>query len=664
MNKETAKNRIDFLRQEIDAHNRRYYVENKPNINDKEFDFLMKELEVLEKENPEYFDPNSPTQRVGNDISNEFEQVAHKYPMLSLGNTYSAEELINFDSRIRKTIESNFNYSCELKFDGASISLHYKNGKLQRAVTRGDGVKGDDVTQNVMTIKSIPLSISGENIPAEFEIRGEIFMPHKVFEDLNQQRIEMGEQAFANPRNSASGSLKILNSSEVAKRKLDCFLYYLLGEKLPSFSHSENLLIAKSWGFKVSEHIKIAKNIEEVIEYINFWDKERHNLEYDIDGIVIKIDSIKQQDELGFTAKTPRWAISYKFKAEQAETILESITYQVGRTGAVTPVANLQPVLLAGTTVKRASLHNQDQIKLLDVRIGDFVYVEKGGEIIPKIVGVNTNKRTENSKEIEFIPTCPECNTPLQKHDDEAAHYCPNENNCPPQLKGKIEHFISRNALNINAGEATVKALFDAGFIKNMSDLYKLTFEQIISLEGFKEKSATNLLTSISNSRQIPFENVLFGLGIRHVGLTSAKKLAKQLKNIKAIQNAKLDELTQLEDIGEIVANSIVRYFSDEKNIQIIENLKNAGLQLERIENENFKNKLNEKKIIISGTFSISREEIKKLIESNNGKLISSISNKTDLFLCGENVGPAKLEKAKKLNIATIYEADFMKLIE
>ncbi len=664
MNKETAKNRIDFLRQEIDAHNRRYYVENKPNINDKEFDFLMKELEVLEKENPEYFDPNSPTQRVGNDISNEFEQVAHKYPMLSLGNTYSAEELINFDSRIRKTIESNFNYSCELKFDGASISLHYKNGKLQRAVTRGDGVKGDDVTQNVMTIKSIPLSISGENIPAEFEIRGEIFMPHKVFEDLNQQRIEMGEQAFANPRNSASGSLKILNSSEVAKRKLDCFLYYLLGEKLPSFSHSENLLIAKSWGFKVSEHIKIAKNIEEVIEYINFWDKERHNLEYDIDGIVIKIDSIKQQDELGFTAKTPRWAISYKFKAEQAETILESITYQVGRTGAVTPVANLQPVLLAGTTVKRASLHNQDQIKLLDVRIGDFVYVEKGGEIIPKIVGVNTNKRTENSKEIEFISTCPECNTPLEKHDDEAAHYCPNENNCPPQLKGKIEHFISRNALNINAGEATIKALFDAGFIKNISDLYKLTFEQIISLEGFKEKSATNLLTSISNSRQIPFENVLFGLGIRHVGLTSAKKLAKQLKNIKAIQNAKLDELTQLEDIGEIVANSIVRYFSDEKNIQIIENLKNAGLQLERIENENFKNKLNEKKIVISGTFSISREEIKKLIESNNGKLISSISNKTDLFLCGENVGPAKLEKAKKLNIATIYEADFMKLIE
>jgi len=664
MNKETTKKRIAFLRQELDGHNKRYYVENKPIISDKEFDFLMKELEELEKENPDFYDPNSPTQRVGNDINNAFEQVVHKYPMLSLGNTYSAEELINFDSRIRKSIESEFTYSCELKFDGASISLFYKDGKFQRAVTRGDGTKGDDVTQNVMTIKSIPLNLTGKNIPVEFEIRGEIFMPHKVFEDLNKQRQEIGEQAFANPRNSASGSLKLLNSSEVAKRKLDCFLYYLLGEKLPTLSHSQNLATAKSWGFKISEHIKIAKNIDEVLEYINFWDKERHKLEYDIDGIVIKIDSISQQDELGFTAKTPRWAISYKFKAEQVETTLQSITYQVGRTGAVTPVANLKPVLLAGTTVKRASLHNQDQIKLLDIRIGDTVFVEKGGEIIPKIVGVNIDKRPENAEKVTFIAECPECGSKLEKHDDEAAHYCPNESNCPPQLKGKIEHFISRNALNINAGEATVKALFDAGFVKNIADLYKLTFEQIISLDGFKEKSAQNLLASIADSKQIPFENLLFGLGIRHVGLTSAKKIAKQLKTIENIQKASLEQLTELEDVGAVVAKSIITFFSDDQNVEIIQTLKQSGLQLERIENKEFKNKLNEKKFVISGTFSISRDEIKKLIESNNGKLAASISNKTDLFLCGENVGPAKLEKARKLNIPIIYEADFMKLIE
>ncbi len=664
INKDQIKLRIEELRLEINEHNRLYYVENKPNITDIQYDFLIKELEKLELENPEFYDANSPTQRVGSDINNQFDQVEHRYSMLSLGNTYSAEELINFDNRIRKLIENDYFYTCELKFDGASISLQYLNGKLKRAVTRGDGIKGDDVTKNVMTIKSIPLVLNGKNIPKNFEIRGEILMNHQVFENLNKQRELAGESLYANPRNTASGSLKLLNSSEVSKRKLDCYLYSLLGENLPSDSHFENLQFAKTWGFKISEHLKKAKNISEVIEYINYWNNERYNLNFDIDGIVIKVDSRHLQDELGFTSKTPRWAISYKFKAVRVETILESISYQVGRTGAITPVANLKPVLLAGTTVKRASLYNSDQMKQLDVRIGDTVFVEKGGEIIPKIIGVNLDKRKANLLPENFIASCPECGTELIKIESESAHYCPNEAFCPPQITGKIEHFISRNALNINAGEATVKALFEAGFVKNIADLYSLTKNQILTLDGFKEKSALNLLQSIEESKKIPFENVLFGIGIRHVGITSAKKLAKQLKSIENIKNADIEQLKELEDIGEIVAQSIVHFFKSTENMMVIQRLQIAGLNFELFENKGFSDKLSGKNIVISGTFSISRDEIKTMIETNGGKLQSSVSNKTDLFLCGENVGPSKLEKASKLNIKTINESEFYKLIE
>ncbi len=666
MNKTEAKQKIDTLRKQLSEHNYKYYVLSQPVISDYEYDMMMKELENLEKQFPEFDDINSPTKRVGNDISNDFNQVVHDYPMLSLGNTYNKNELLDFDKRIKNIIGEDFpfSYVCELKFDGTAISIKYKNGKYLRAVTRGDGTKGDDVTENVRTIRSVPLTLQGKDYPEEFEVRGEIIMPHKVFETLNKEREEIGETPFANPRNAASGTLKMKSSALVAKRNLDAFLYYLLGENLPSDSHYENLQKAKQWGFKISEHIKLAKNINDVFDFINYWETERNNLPYDIDGIVIKTDSLNLQEELGMTGKSPRWAISYKFKAERVATKLVSIEYQVGRTGAVTPVANLEPVQLAGTTVKRASLHNADIIKELDVREGDTVFVEKGGEIIPKIVGVDFSKRPDNLPETKYITECPACKHTLVRNEDEAKHYCPNEYACPPQIKGKIEHFVSRNAMNINCGEATINALYEAGYIKDIADLYELTFEQIYSLEGFKEKSVNNLLKSIEESKQVPFERVLFALGIRYVGNIVAKVLAKNLKNIENLQKASFDELISIDEIGDKIAESIIDFFNNQINIEITERLKTAGLQFSVKEDKTVNNILNGAKIVISGTFEKhSRDELKKLIEQYGGKNVSSVSKNTDYFLAGENVGPSKLEKVKKFNIKTISENDFINMI-
>ncbi len=666
MNKEQAKQRIDKLRAELSEHNYKYYVLSQPVISDYEYDIMMKELESLEKEFPEFDDPNSPVKRVGNDISNEFKQVVHDYPMLSLGNTYNIGELNDFDKRIKNIIGENtsFLYVCELKFDGTAISIKYKNGKFAQAVTRGDGTKGDEVSENVRTIRSVPLMLQAGDYPENFEVRGEIIMPHKVFENLNKEREDIGENPFANPRNAASGTLKMKNSAEVAKRNLDAFIYYMLGENLPSDSHFENLQKLKTWGFKISEHIKQAKNINEIFEYINYWNTERNNLPYDIDGVVIKVDSLSLQDELGMTGKSPRWAISYKFKAERVSSVLKKIEYQVGRTGAITPVANLEPVQLAGTTVKRASLHNADIIKELDIREGDTVFVEKGGEIIPKIVGVDFSKRPDNLPETQYIEECPACGHTLVRNEDEAKHYCPNEYGCPPQIKGKIEHFVSRNAMDINCGEATINALYEAGFIKNIADLYALTYEQIYSLEGFKEKSANNLLESIKKSKKVPFEHVLFAAGIRYVGNITAKVLAKNFKTVENLQKASFEELTAVDEIGDKIAESIINYFKNEHNIQLIERLKNAGLQFKITKNEENENILNGAKIVISGTFkNHSREELKKLIEQYGGKNVSSVSKSTDYFLAGEKVGPAKLEKVKKFGIKTISENEFTEMI-
>ena len=664
----TIKERIDQLRTDLHRHNYNYYVLNTPEISDKEFDDMMRELQDLEKEHPEYQDENSPTMRVGSDLNKNFTQVTHKYPMLSLGNTYSENEVTDFYDRVKKALNEDFEICCELKYDGTSISLTYENGKLVRAVTRGDGEKGDDVTDNVKTIRTIPLVLHGNNYPEHFEIRGEILMPWEVFEELNREKEAREEPLFANPRNAASGTLKLQNSAIVASRKLDAYLYYLLGEELPCDGHYENLQTAAGWGFKISEHTKKTHSLEEVFEYIRYWDTERKNLPVATDGIVLKVNSMRQQKSLGFTAKSPRWAIAYKFQAERALTRLNRVTYQVGRTGAITPVANLDPVQLSGTIVKRASLHNADIIEGLDLHIGDMVYVEKGGEIIPKITGVDKDARGMLiGEKVKFITHCPECGSKLVRYEGEAAHYCPNETACPPQIKGKIEHFISRKAMNIDGlGPETVDTVYRLGLIKDTADLYQLTAEDIKNLDRMGEKSAENIIKGIKASKEVPFERVLFALGIRFVGETVAKKIAKSFNNIEELENADLEKLTSIDEIGEKIAQSILIYFSSPLNVSLIERLKSAGLQLYRKEEDlnEYTDKLAGQSIVISGVFTHhSRDEYKDLIEKNGGKNVGSISTKTSFILAGENMGPSKLEKAHKLGIKIISEDEFLTLI-
>ena len=664
----TIKERIDQLRTDLHRHNYNYYVLNTPEISDKEFDDMMRELQDLEKERPEYQDENSPTMRVGSDLNKNFTQVTHKYPMLSLGNTYSENEVTDFYDRVKKALNEDFEICCELKYDGTSISLTYENGKLVRAVTRGDGEKGDDVTDNVKTIRTIPLVLHGNNYPEHFEIRGEILMPWEVFEELNREKEAREEPLFANPRNAASGTLKLQNSAIVASRKLDAYLYYLLGEELPCDGHYENLQTAAGWGFKISEHTKKTHSLEEVFEYIRYWDTERKNLPVATDGIVLKVNSMRQQKSLGFTAKSPRWAIAYKFQAERALTRLNRVTYQVGRTGAITPVANLDPVQLSGTIVKRASLHNADIIEGLDLHIGDMVYVEKGGEIIPKITGVDKDARGMLiGEKVKFITHCPECGSKLVRYEGEAAHYCPNETACPPQIKGKIEHFISRKAMNIDGlGPETVDTFYRLGLIKDTADLYQLTAEDIKNLDRMGEKSAENIIKGIKASKEIPFERVLFALGIRFVGETVAKKIAKSFNSIEELENADLEKLTSIDEIGEKIAQSILIYFSSPLNVSLIERLKSAGLQLYRKEEDlnEYTDKLAGQSIVISGVFTHhSRDEYKDLIEKNGGKNVGSISTKTSFILAGENMGPSKLEKAHKLGIKIISEDEFLTLI-
>lgn len=667
MTKNEARQKIIALRDELEEHNYKYYVLSRPEISDFDFDMKMKELEKLEKEFPEFYDPDSPSQRVGSDLTKEFAQVKHERPMLSLSNVYSEQELVDFDQRVRKLLETGFKYVCELKFDGVSISMIYEGGKLERAVTRGDGEKGDNVTTNVRTIRAVPLKLRGSGFPARFEVRGEIMLPFNVFNEINKERVKAGEMPFANPRNAASGTLKMQDPSIVASRKLDAYLYYMLGEGLPSDSHYENMQKAKEWGFKVSGHTKLCNGLGEVLSFIKTWDTKRYELPVAIDGIVIKVDSLQMQEVLGYTAKSPRWAIAYKFKAEQAATILHSVSFQVGRTGAVTPVANLEPVLLAGTTVKRASLHNADIIRNLDLHLNDTVFVEKGGEIIPKITGVDLSKRHPMAAPVVFITKCPECGTPLERKESEAAHYCPNSQGCPPQIKGKIEHFISRKAMDIDGlGQETVDLLFKEGLIKDISGLYTLRKEQIARLERLGEKSANRILKSLEESKNAPFERVLFGLGIRFVGETVAKVLANKLMSIDRIKNASYEELLEINEIGEKIAESVVDYFSHEENIKLIEFLKGIGLKMEisKEKQENRSDKLKGLNIIISGTFKkFSREEIKNLIDRHGGKNVSSISKKTSYLLAGENIGPSKLEKARQLNIPIISEEEFEELI-
>ena len=661
------KERIEELRAELHRHNYNYYVLNAPEISDKQFDDMMRELQDLEKEHPEYQDENSPTMRVGSDINKNFTQVAHKYPMLSLGNTYSESEVAEFYERVKKALNEDFEICCELKYDGTSISLTYEDGKLIRAVTRGDGEKGDDVTDNVKTIRCIPLVLHG-NYPPSFEIRGEILMPWVVFEELNREKEAREEPLFANPRNAASGTLKLQNSAIVASRKLDSYLYYLLGENLPCDGHYENLQTAAQWGFKISEHMKKAHTLQEVMDYINYWDTERKNLPVATDGIVLKVNSLRQQKNLGYTAKSPRWAIAYKFQAERALTRLNKVTYQVGRTGAITPVANLDPVQLSGTIVKRASLHNADIIEGLDLHIGDMVYVEKGGEIIPKITGVDKEARTMLiGEKVKFITRCPECGSQLIRYEGEAAHYCPNETACPPQIKGKIEHFISRRAMNIDGlGPETVDMFYRKGLIANAADLYTLTADNIKDLERMGEKSADNIIKGIASSKEVPFERVLFALGIRFVGETVAKKIAKSFANIEELEQADMASLTNIDEIGEKIAQSIVSYFANASNRQLVERLKEAGLQFSRSEEDlsGYTDKLSGQSIVISGVFQHhSRDEYKALIEKNGGKNSGSISSKTSFILAGDNMGPAKLEKAQKLGIKIMNEDEFLELI-
>jgi DNA ligase (NAD+) len=666
MKKSEARARIDILRKEIEEHNNRYYVLNQPTISDFEFDVLLKELDTLEKKFPEFMSESSPTRRVGSDVTKEFEQYEHTYPMLSLGNTYSEEEVREFDSRTRKTISRPIEYVCESKFDGASISIIYKNGSLFRAITRGDGIRGDDVTLNVKTIRSIPGNINEKSITGEFVIRGEILMPRAVFNKLNEERASTGLPVFANPRNAAAGTLKLLDPRIVASRSLDCMVYFLLSEELPHDNHYDNLMTAKGWGFNVADSIRLCKNIDEVFQFISYWDTERKKLPYDTDGVVIKVNSLSQQRDLGFTAKSPRWAIAYKYKAEQVLTKLLSVAFQIGRTGAVTPVANLEPVLLSGSTVKRATLHNADQIALLDLHLNDMVYVEKGGEIIPKIVGVDHSYRNENSKKIVFITNCPECGTALIKNEGEANHFCPNYLHCPPQIKGRIEHFISRRAMDIDGlGEETIDLLFSKKLINNISDLYDLKLEQLVPLERMGEKSASNILKSIRRSIDIPYQRVLFALGIRHVGETVAKTISRKFNTIDDLINADAEQLTNVREIGPKIAASIVAYFSDADNLEIIKRLKLTGLKFSN-ENKTLtkSNALEGKTIVISGVFSQhSRDEYKEIIEENGGKNSSSVSGNTSFILAGENMGQSKKEKADELGVPMISEADFLKIV-
>lgn len=668
MTAEQAKHRIEELSKLIEEHNYRYYQLAQPTISDYEFDMLMDELIKLEKQFPQFLSPESPSQRVGGTITKEFKTVKHKYPMLSLGNTYSEEELKEFDERVKKALNESYEYVCELKYDGVAIGLTYVNGKLKQALTRGDGEKGDDVTANVKTIKSIPLKLRGNNYPQEFEIRGEIFMPRDVFDEINKEREEIGDAPLANPRNATAGTLKMQDSSIVAKRKLDCYLYFVLGENLPYQTHFDNLLAARQWGFKVPDSIRKVSSIEEAFEFIKEWEQKRFSLPFDTDGVVLKINNYRQQQILGFTAKSPRWAIAFKYKAAQAVTILESITYQVGRTGAITPVANLKPVLLAGTIVKRASLHNADIIEKLDIRVGDTVYVEKGGEIIPKITGVDLSKRNLYSKKTEFITHCPECNAQLIRPEGMAQHFCPNENGCPPQIKGKIVHFTSRKAMAIESlGEETVEQLYNAGLIHNIADIYDLKKEQLLPLERMAEKSAQNLIDGIEQSKKVPFERVLFAIGIRHIGETTAKKLAYYFKNIDALKAADKEKLLEVEDIGETIAQSIIDYFKNPQNIEIIERLKKAGIQFSLSEEQlaNAGDKLKGLTFVISGVFhKISRDELKKLIELNGGKNTGSVSGKTSYLVAGENMGPEKLKKAQALGVKIITEDQFFELLK
>jgi len=660
------KEKIDFLRKELAEHNHLYYVLDTSIISDFEFDKLLQELVKLEDENPEFFDSTSPTQRVGGGVIDGFKTVAHKYRMLSLGNTYSEEDLHDFDTRLHKLTDQEIEYVCELKYDGVSISLTYENGDLTQALTRGDGTQGDDVTANVRTIKSIPLKLKGD-YPANFEIRGEIFIPIKGLEKMNKIRTEEGLEPYKNPRNTASGSLKLLDANEVSRRPLDCYLYYLIGEDLPSTNHYENLQKARDWGFKIPIEIEKHSNVENVLKFINKWDEDRHGLPYEIDGIVIKVNDINLQEEMGFTAKSPRWAISYKFKAEQVSTILNEITYQVGRTGAITPVANLDPVQLAGTIVKRASLHNADQIAKLDIREGDKVYVEKGGEIIPKVVGVELKDRDLFSQSTEYIANCPSCNTELVRKEGDAKHYCPNAESCPTQIKGKFEHFISRKAMDIDGlGGETIELLINEGLIKEISDLYHLKKEDLLPLERMAEKSVENLLIGVGQSKLIPFERVLFGLGVRFVGETVAKVLAKHFKTIDNIIDTDIETLIAVDEIGDKIAESVVNYFSIEENLKLINDLKESGLQfVSTIEDTTKSSNLNGMKIVVSGVFNQnSRAEYKKMIEDHGGKNVSSISKNTTFVLAGENMGPSKKQKAEDLKIPLVNEDEFLAKID
>ena len=661
------KERILELRKELHEHNHRYYVLNSPVISDFEFDVLLRELQELEEANPDMFDPNSPTLRVGSDITKEFKQVTHKYPMLSLGNTYSKEEVSEFYDRVKRSLNEDFEICCELKFDGTSISLTYINGKLERAVTRGDGEKGDDVTTNVKTIRSVPLVLSGTGYPAEFEIRGEVLMPWGVFERLNEERATNNEQLFANPRNAASGTLKLQDSSVVAKRGLDAYLYFMLGEQLPAEGHFENLQCAAEWGFKVSSYTRKCKTLEEVFAFIDTMDVERKNLPFATDGIVLKVNSLRQQKNLGYTAKSPRWAIAYKFQAERALTRLNEVTYQVGRTGVVTPVANLDPVQLSGTVVKRASLHNADIIEKFDLHIGDMVYVEKGGEIIPKITGVDVDARFMLGEKVNFITKCPECGTTLVRNDGEAAHYCPNDTACPPQIKGKIEHFVTRDAMNIDSiGPETIELLYNYGLVKNIADLYALYPEDLMFLPRMGMKSAENIVAGMRSSLQVPFERVLFALGIRFVGATVAKRLARAFKNIDNLMNASFDELIAVDEIGERIATTVTQFFANEANRELIARLKEYGLCFEVSEEETQMHSdiLNGQSIVISGVFTHhSRDEYKDIIEKNGGKNVGSISKSTSFILAGENMGPSKFEKAQKLGIRIVDEDEFLAMI-
>jgi DNA ligase (NAD+) len=668
MIKEKAKEEILRLSEEINKHNYLYYVESAPVISDYDFDMLLERLQQLEKEFPEFAFDHSPTKRVGGDITKKFDSVVHRFPMLSLSNTYSEEEIMDWENRLKKMSEGPLQYVCELKYDGVAIGIRYENGVLTRAVTRGDGTQGEDVTTNVKTIRSVPLQLNG-NYPADFEIRGEIFMPLASFQKLNSEREENGEPLFANPRNTASGTLKMQDSKVVAERSLDSYLYGVYGDDLNFEGHYQAVESAAGWGFKVPKpkdrFIELTDSIEGIMNYIHYWDKKRYELPFEIDGVVIKVNNYAQQKTLGFTAKSPRWAIAYKFKAERVETILDSVSYQVGRTGAITPVANLKPVQLGGTTVKRASLHNADQIEKLGLHLGDAVYVEKGGEIIPKIVGVNEEKRNASAEEVQFLHNCPECGTELIRRDGEAQHYCPNEDTCPPQAKGKLEHFISRKAMNIDGlGAETVDLMYDKGLVRTIADLYDLTFDQVVNLDRMADKSANNLILGLKASREVPFERVLFALGIRFVGETVAKKLAKYFKSIDALMAANFDELVQVEEIGEKIAIAVQHHFTKQENREMIGRLKTAGLQFAIVEKENASNKLEGETFVVSGVFNaFSRDEVKELIEANGGKNVSSVSSKTKYLLAGDGMGPAKLKKATDLGVQILTEDEFIQMI-